>query len=76
MPWSTADEPVYILVTKRADASTLSVVNNVKKNLPQMQAVLPDDIKVSFEFDQSPYVTNSINGVVFEGGLGGGPGRA
>ena len=35
---------VYILVTKRADASTLSVVNNVKKALPSMQAVLPDDI--------------------------------
>jgi multidrug efflux pump subunit AcrB len=37
---------VYILVTKRADASTLSVVNNVKKALPSMQAVLPDDISV------------------------------
>ena len=45
---------VYILVTKRADASTLSVVDNVKEALPKMQAVLPDDIKVSFEFDQSP----------------------
>ncbi|MGA9923454.1 MAG: efflux RND transporter permease subunit, partial [Isosphaeraceae bacterium] len=41
---------VYILVTKRADASTLSVVRNVKEALPKMQAVLPDDIKVSFEF--------------------------
>ena len=39
---------VYILVTKRADASTLSVVNNVKQALPSMQAVLPDDISVSF----------------------------
>ena len=45
---------VYILVTKRADASTLAVVNDVSNNLPQMQAVLPDDINVSFEFDQSP----------------------
>jgi multidrug efflux pump subunit AcrB len=58
---------VYILVTKRANASTLDVVNNVRKNLPQMQAVLPDDIRVSFEFDQSPYVTNSMKGVAFEG---------
>ncbi len=31
-----------------------------------MKAVLPDDIEVSFEFDQSPYVTNSIKTVVFE----------
>ena len=27
-------------------------------------------IKVSFEFDQSPYVTNSMKGVAFEAGLG------
>ena len=53
---------VYILVTKRADASTLSVVNTVKDALPEMQAVLPDDINVSFEFDQSPYVTRAIDG--------------
>ncbi len=58
---------VYILVTKRANASTLDVVANVRKNLPQMQAVLPDDIQVSFEFDQSPYVTNSMKGVAYEG---------
>ncbi len=61
---------VYILVTKRADASTLSVVNNVKAALPSMQAVLPDDIKVSFEFDQSPTVTNAMTSLVTEGALG------
>lgn len=58
---------VYILVTKRANASTLDVVNGVKAALPNMQAVLPDDIRVSFEFDQSPYVTNAMKGVGFEG---------
>ncbi len=63
---------VYILVTKRADASTLDVVENIRANLPAMQAVLPDDIKVSFEFDQSPYVTNSMKGVAFEGALAAG----
>ena len=34
-----------------------------------MQAVLPDDIKVSFEFDQSPYVTNSMHGRRLRGRL-------
>jgi multidrug efflux pump subunit AcrB len=61
---------VYILVTKRADASTLSVVRAVKAALPDMQAVLPPDIHVSYEFDQSPYVTRAIWGVVGEGALG------
>src|SRR5258708_1909774 len=51
---------VYILVTKRANDSTLDVVNGVRANLSRMQGVLPKEIKVSFEFDQSPYVTNSI----------------
>ena len=61
---------VYILVTKRADASTLAVVNAVKANLPKMQAAIPEDIHVSFEFDQSPYVTRAIWGVGAEGLLG------
>ena len=60
---------VYILVTKRADASTLDVVNNVRNEMPKMQGVLPDDIQVSFEFDQSPYVTNSMWNVGVEGGI-------
>jgi multidrug efflux pump subunit AcrB len=61
---------VYILVTKRADASTLSVVNNVKQAIPSMQAVLPDDIEVSFELDQSPTVTRAMWTVVAEGAMG------
>ena len=61
---------VYIPVTKRADASTWDVVKNVKKALPEMQAAVPDDIKVSYEFDQSGYVINSLKNLLFEGGLG------
>jgi multidrug efflux pump subunit AcrB len=63
---------VYILVTKRADASTLSVVKNVKAAIPDMQAVLPQDIQVSFAFDQSPTVTRAIRSLVLEGLLGAG----
>lgn len=61
---------VYMLVTKRADASTLAVVDEVKKNLPRMREALPPDIDVNFEFDQSPYVTRSMWGVGLEGLLG------
>src|SRR5882762_6080976 len=32
---------VYVPVTKRADASTLSVVNLVKENIPRFQSVVP-----------------------------------
>jgi multidrug efflux pump subunit AcrB len=61
---------VYIPVTKRADASTWEVVQRVKAALPDMQAAIPDDIKVSYEFDQSGYVIGALKSLLFEGGLG------
>jgi multidrug efflux pump subunit AcrB len=61
---------VYIPITKRADASTLAVVQAIKANLPRFQSVLPDDIEISYQFDQSPYVTRAIDGLFFEGALG------
>src|SRR6267378_369170 len=59
-----------IPVTKRADASTLAVVQAVKANLPRFQSVLPDDVEVSYQFDQSPYVTRAIQGLFVERALG------
>jgi multidrug efflux pump subunit AcrB len=61
---------VYIPITKRADASTLAVVQAIKANLPRFQSVLPDDIEISYQFDQSPYVTRAIGGLFFEGAIG------
>jgi multidrug efflux pump subunit AcrB len=61
---------VYIPVTKRADASTLDVVQTVRSELPRMQAAIPDDIDVNFAFDQSGYVTSAIRALVVEGTLG------
>jgi multidrug efflux pump subunit AcrB len=61
---------VYIPVTKRADASTLSVVRLVNESLPKFQAVVPPGVKVSYQFDQSPYVTRAILGLTEEGALG------
>lgn len=63
---------VYIPVTKRADASTLSVVNLVKQNIPRFQAAVPGDVKVSYEFDQSPLVVRAIRDLIKEGALGAG----
>jgi multidrug efflux pump subunit AcrB len=61
---------VYIPVTKRADASTLTVVSLVKNNLARFQDAVPNDIKVTYEFDQSQYVTRAISGLLIEGALG------
>lgn len=61
---------VYLPVTKRADASTLSVVQEVKASMKQFENVLPRDVHISFEFDQSGYVTRSLYSLVREGILG------
>ena len=61
---------VYMPVTKRADASTLDVVNAVKAALPAMRKQLPDGVELRFAFDQSPYVTSAISSLVEEGALG------
>jgi multidrug efflux pump subunit AcrB len=61
---------VYIPVTKRPNASTLDVVSEVKANLGRFQALVPDDIKVSYELDQSRNVSASLRAVLREAALG------
>jgi multidrug efflux pump subunit AcrB len=61
---------VYIPVTKRPDASTLAVVGEVKANLARFQSLVPDDITVSYELDQSGNVSAALQSVVREGILG------
>ncbi|MBX9666170.1 MAG: efflux RND transporter permease subunit [Candidatus Obscuribacterales bacterium] len=61
---------VYIPAVKRADASTVSVVDALKAALPRMQSILPSDVKISYEFDQSKYVREAIENVFHEGLLG------
>jgi multidrug efflux pump subunit AcrB len=61
---------VYIPVTKRADASTLDVIRNVRQALPTMQNVAPEDVKIDLIFDQSQYVVSALRNLVNEGLLG------
>ncbi|MEO6849204.1 MAG: efflux RND transporter permease subunit, partial [Mucilaginibacter sp.] len=52
------------------DASTWTVVQDLKKKLPEMQSLLPADVKISYEFDQSVFVINAVKSLMTEGGLG------
>lgn len=61
---------VYLSIAKNADASTWEVVQNLKKALPKMQANLPEDVHLSYEFDQSTYVINSVKSLLSEGAIG------
>src|SRR6266850_1583222 len=63
---------VYIPVTKRPDASTITVVNQVRENIERFQSLIPQDIKITYEFDQSQYVRAALLSVLREGLIGAG----
>lgn len=61
---------VYIPVTKRPNASTISVVNEVQASVARFQSLIPEDIKITYELDQSQYVRDALLSVLREGLLG------
>src|SRR5882757_3791991 len=61
---------IYIPIIKNATASTWSVVQGLKKAIPSMQSLLPADVQLKFEFDQSVYVINSVKSLISEGVIG------
>jgi multidrug efflux pump subunit AcrB len=63
---------VLLSVIKNGNASTLAVVNGVKKALVATRAAAPAGLKISELFDQSIFVTNSVTGVLREGAIAAG----
>ena len=55
-----------VTLLKNGNASTLDIVNQVKKIMPQIKAAAPADLKIDLLFDQSIFVTAAIEGVVSE----------
>ncbi|MGO9005486.1 MAG: efflux RND transporter permease subunit [Beijerinckiaceae bacterium] len=53
-------------ILKNGTASTLSVVNTVKKYMPDIRAAAPKDVDISLLFDQSVFVSGAIADVVRE----------
>jgi multidrug efflux pump subunit AcrB len=63
---------VLLSVIKNGNASTLAVVNGVKKALEAARAAAPAGLKINELFDQSVFVTNSVTGVLREGAIAAG----
>jgi multidrug efflux pump subunit AcrB len=63
---------VLLAVIKNGDASTVDVVNGVKAALPTIRAAAPPGMEIKELFDQSVFVTTSINGVLREGAIAAG----
>jgi CzcA family heavy metal efflux pump len=53
-------------VLKVGSASTLDVVERIKKALPRVQANLPRELNIQYLFDQSVFVRASLNNVLTE----------
>ncbi|MET4039942.1 multidrug efflux pump subunit AcrB [Bradyrhizobium sp. RT6a] len=63
---------VLLSVIKNGNASTLAVVNGVKAALTSISASAPAGLKINELFDQSIFVTHSVNGVLREGAIAAG----
>src|SRR5216684_4003409 len=61
-----SQQATYLMVIKHADASTLSVVDAVKKKLPDIRATAPKGLNVMLTFDQSLFVRAALRDVVQE----------
>ncbi len=61
---------VYVSIAKAGDASTWDIVQRLKAELPKIQSSLPDDVKLSYEFDQSVFVINAVKSLITEGVIG------
>jgi CzcA family heavy metal efflux pump len=57
----------FLQVSKNGNASTLAVIDQIKKTLPTIQQRLPPELKILPTGDQSLFVRAAINGVMREG---------
>ena len=63
---------VLLTILKNGEASTLSVVNNVKAMLGTIRAAAPKDVTITPLFDQSVFVSGAITDVLREGAIAAG----
>ncbi|MBD0315966.1 MAG: efflux RND transporter permease subunit [Nitrospiraceae bacterium] len=59
-------QTVVIIVMKSTEASTLSVVDGIKKMIPRAEQVVPEGVKIRLLDDASTFVKDSIEDVVVE----------
>jgi multidrug efflux pump subunit AcrB len=60
---------VLLSIIKNGNASTLAVVNGVKAALREARAAAPSGLKITELFDQSVFVTSSVEAVLREGAI-------
>jgi multidrug efflux pump subunit AcrB len=56
----------YLAILKKADASTLAVVDSARDQLPIIKAAAPEGMELKIDFDQSVFVRAAITNVLHE----------
>ena len=59
-------QAVIVVVMKSSEASTIDIVDGIRKMIPRIQEVVPADVKVSLLSDSSVFVRDAIADVVHE----------
>jgi multidrug efflux pump subunit AcrB len=63
---------VYLPIIKKDTGSTLTVVADVHKSMHLFREAVPKDVRIDFEFDESPTVVAAVESVATEGAIGAG----
>ncbi len=63
---------IHLPIIKKDTGSALQVVSDVRKSLQVFNNAVPKDVKITFEFDESPTVVHAVESVATEGAIGAG----
>ncbi|WP_337011174.1 efflux RND transporter permease subunit [Pantoea sp. AS142] len=64
--WANNQPAIVISVQRQPGANVIQVVDNIKAQLPALQAALPDGVKMTILSDRTQTIRASINDVQFE----------
>ncbi len=64
--WANSSPAIVVSVQRQPGANVIAVVDNIKAQLPTLQAALPDGVKVQILSDRTQTIRSSISDVQFE----------
>lgn len=64
--WANRNPAIVISVQRQPGANVIQVVDNIKAQLPTLQAALPDGVKIQILSDRTQTIRASISDVQFE----------
>ncbi|MBO0780611.1 MAG: efflux RND transporter permease subunit, partial [Ktedonobacteraceae bacterium] len=69
---TNGQDSLGISITKKSDGNTVSISQDIRKQLPDLEQRLGADAQISIITDQAPTIQTSVNDLVREGAIGAG----